>query len=207
MSKGPRVKTAPMDVTYKLQGVRKQFGIPQAVIAIQGQTTENLKDGATMTRTLTGTAYLNLMAYQFVSAHAKGKLNLSDTRGQSANQATECSFKRSLGKTLLQVRDKLTNDDPHDAEGRAFKVHSVQLDSGRPCIVSLESPKTGKNDGYFDTYLRIEDATGNILKQDDDSGVDLNSMIVFTPPETGTYRIVATCFQPAVGNYMLVVRQ
>jgi hypothetical protein len=48
---------------------------------------------------------------------------------------------------------------------------------------------------------------GKALAQDDDSGVDLNSLLVFTPPATGQYRIVATCFRPATGNYMMVVRQ
>ena len=93
---------------------------------------------------------------------------------------------------------------PLDAKNCRYKVHKVQLEAGRPCVISLESAKGA---GWFDTYLRVEDASGKVLAQYDDMGVDMNALAVFTPPTAGEYRIVATSYQPATGNYLLVVRQ
>jgi hypothetical protein len=63
--------------------------------------------------------------------------------------------------------------------------------------------------------LRAEDANGKLLGEDDESRLNLNSMVIFTPQVTGTYRIVAKSFftpdvkvdQRPTGNYLLVVRQ
>ena len=94
-------------------------------------------------------------------------------------------------------------------KNRPFKIHTVQLQSGKPAAISVESPK---GPGLFDTYVRILDAGGRELANDDDGGVDLNSLAVFTPPLTGTYSIKVSCFDVeqmavAVGDYVLVVRQ
>jgi serralysin len=63
----------------------------------------------------------------------------------------------------------------------------------------------GKNG--FDTYLRLEDATGRQLAFDDDSGGGLDARIVFTPPRNDTYRIIATTFAPnQPGEYTLIIR-
>lgn len=42
----------------------------------------------------------------------------------------------------------------------------------------------------FDTYLELFDVNGRLVADDDDSAGDLNSQIVFTAPEDGTYEIV-----------------
>ena len=47
----------------------------------------------------------------------------------------------------------------------------------------------------FDAYLRLEDAQGNQLAEDDDSGGDLNARIVHKSAQTGRYRIYATTFR------------
>lgn len=57
----------------------------------------------------------------------------------------------------------------------------------------------------FDAYLRLEDASGNILAEDDDGAGSLNSRIgPFEIPQNGTYTIVATSLSGRdVGNYTL----
>jgi hypothetical protein len=42
----------------------------------------------------------------------------------------------------------------------------------------------------FDTYMQLLDANGNKLGEDDDSGGNLDSRLVFTLPASGTYQIV-----------------
>src|SRR5262249_26280156 len=58
-------------------------------------------------------------------------------------------------------------------------------------------------------FLRLEDAQGNKLAENDDiePGVIVNSRIVFTPKEGGTYRLVATGFRgQGTGADRLVLR-
>jgi peroxiredoxin len=59
----------------------------------------------------------------------------------------------------------------------------------------------------FDSYLRLLDPKGNQIEEDDDSGGDLNSRIVFNCTKDGDYKIVATTFGPdAMGAYSLTVK-
>ncbi len=100
----------------------------------------------------------------------------------------------------------LTANDPRDRErqGAFAKVHTVELQAGVGYVIDLASA-----DGFdfFDVYLRLQDANGRTLTEDDDSGGGLNSRILFRPTASGTYRLVVTSFQPgATGNYSLHVR-
>jgi hypothetical protein len=60
----------------------------------------------------------------------------------------------------------------------------------------------------FDTYLRLEDPTGMTVAEDDDGDApgSLNAKIVYTAPQDGTYRIIATSFAPTQGGaYQLLI--
>ena len=61
--------------------------------------------------------------------------------------------------------------------------------------------------GAFDTYLKLLDAKGTLLAENDDIAPNnLNSRIIFTPKESGTFRIVATSFQErGRGTYSLTI--
>jgi hypothetical protein len=83
------------------------------------------------------------------------------------------------------------------------QVHEMQLQAGKIYVFDLQSKD-------FDALLRLEDAKGNKLAGNNDieRGVNLNSRIVFTAKESGTYRLVATAFQgQGVGIYTLVIRE
>jgi tetratricopeptide (TPR) repeat protein len=82
------------------------------------------------------------------------------------------------------------------------RVHEVKLLAGSTCIIDLQSQA-------FDTFLRLEDANGKKLAENDDiSPANLNSRLVFTPENDGVYRLVATSFeQRGVGPYTLTVRE
>jgi serralysin len=56
-----------------------------------------------------------------------------------------------------------------------------------------------------DPYLRIRDAAGNLLAQNDDGGPGLNSLLNFTASATGTYYIDVSEYDSGVGDYQLQV--
>lgn len=56
-----------------------------------------------------------------------------------------------------------------------------------------------------DPYLRIRDAAGNLLGQNDDGGPGLNSLLNFTASTSGTYYIDVSEFGSGVGDYQLQV--
>jgi hypothetical protein len=79
-------------------------------------------------------------------------------------------------------------------------VHEVSLRAGKTYVFDMESRK-------LDSYLRVEDAKGRVLAEDDDSGGNLNARLVFTPAQDGTYRLVALSLRPRdAGYYTLTAR-
>ena len=56
--------------------------------------------------------------------------------------------------------------------------------------------------------LRLEDANGQQLEQDDDGGGDFNARIVFRAPPTATIDVIVTTFNEGeTGDYTLTVQQ
>jgi hypothetical protein len=105
-----------------------------------------------------------------------------------------------VGAHLL-VSDRLTRDDPEykNRPGRPHKVHTARLHAGKTYQIDLMSKS-------FDAYLYLEDAAGNVLMQDDDSGGGLNARLIFRPARTDDYRIIATAYNwIGRGTYALTV--
>jgi hypothetical protein len=104
---------------------------------------------------------------------------------------------------VLRFAGSLTAKDPASKhrKGAFMKVHEVKLSADVEYAIELNSTA-------FNTYLYVEDAAGKKLAEDNDSGTDLNARVVFRPPSDGTYRILATSFQPnGLGDYTLLVRK
>jgi serine/threonine-protein kinase len=83
------------------------------------------------------------------------------------------------------------------------KVHTYKMSAGRLYVVDLEST-------VFDALLKLEDAQGKLLAENDDiePGVNLNARLEFTPRSDGAYRLVATSFEQAgAGPYTLRIRE
>jgi hypothetical protein len=80
----------------------------------------------------------------------------------------------------------------------------VKLTAGKPVVVEMQSKQ-------FDTYLRLEDANGKTLAENDDidlAAKNLNSRILFMPKDDGVYRVIATSFQQkGRGEYEIIVRE
>jgi len=106
-------------------------------------------------------------------------------------------------KLILNSQSALTNQDPLDKvrQGSRCKIYSVKMDAGRGYTIDLQSTE-------FDSYLRLEGPAGDNLAQDDDSGGNLNSRILYRPTQSGIYRVIATSLGGgATGNFSLTVRQ
>jgi CHAT domain-containing protein/Tfp pilus assembly protein PilF len=102
----------------------------------------------------------------------------------------------------LVITGELTKKDPFDKERKAshHKVHELKLKAGEIYMIDLRSVD-------FDTFLRLEDATGKKISENDDiSAVDLNSRLGFVPKKTGRYRAVVTTFNVRLtGRYTIQV--
>lgn len=77
-------------------------------------------------------------------------------------------------------------------------TYSLALEAGQSVTITLDSDD-------FDAYLQVQDESGVVLIQDDDSGGNLNSALLFAAPATGTYTVVVSAFggQDASGSYVL----
>ncbi len=83
--------------------------------------------------------------------------------------------------------------------GKPAQVHPVKMSAGKTYLIDLESDD-------FDSYLRVLDAAGKQLAEDDDSGKGFNARLRFTPTTDGEYQVVATCFSSGQGSYVLTIR-
>jgi predicted Zn finger-like uncharacterized protein len=102
---------------------------------------------------------------------------------------------------MYQDNNNLTRGDPQDRmffRSRA-KEYRIEMQQGKTYVIDLES-------AAFDAWLRVLDANGTILFQNDDFN-GLNSRIVFTPNQTATYTIVTTSLDGRIGPYRLTVRE
>ncbi len=110
------------------------------------------------------------------------------------------------GEPSLNVMSELTASDPLDARrrGARCKIWQLKLTRGKRYEFDMkQTPGT-----RVDPFLRVEDAAGKVLAEDDDGGGGLNARIVFTASETGVYRLVATsCFGNQTGSFLLTARE
>jgi serine protease Do len=108
--------------------------------------------------------------------------------------------------TNLALRDgsvkeasKLTDADTKDkVRKQSCKTYTIDLKGGQTYHIDMTSKD-------IDPFLRLEDATGKELANDDDSGGFPNARIIFQCPKDGNYRIIATTFAGGVGSYELTV--
>jgi primary-amine oxidase len=106
------------------------------------------------------------------------------------------------GPVVLNLTDKLSVADSKDPQRKAFrKIHPVMLKEGKSYTIDMISTE-------FDSYLRLEDAMGKRLQEDDDSGGNFNARITFICSKTAEYKIICTSFGPQMtGNYTLTVQE
>lgn len=101
--------------------------------------------------------------------------------------------------------NRLTMSDPIDPVRRQFgtrcKTYNVKMTAGTTYSIILRSRQ-------FDAYLRLEEANGRRLAENDDGwpGINLDSHILFRCPATANYRVIATSLGPGAGEFTLSVQ-
>lgn len=96
----------------------------------------------------------------------------------------------------VEVSDSLTADEPTH-QGFHYDLYHLQIAAGGPIHLAMESD-------IFDTYLRIYDADGNLIAEDDDGGAGTNAGLIAQFEAGGCYRIEATSYaEGATGPYTL----
>jgi tetratricopeptide (TPR) repeat protein len=134
--------------------------------------------------------------------HSQTLLKLGATlRNRGLLDEAITAYREATGKILTGT---LTKDDPTDGFPMTLKshhkVHALPLEAGQPYLIDLK--------GTFDTFLRVEDSQKRtFLFNDDVRPDDLNSRLVFIPPQKDTYRLVVTSFKPGdTGSYTLSIQ-
>jgi hypothetical protein len=110
---------------------------------------------------------------------------------------------RKLEMSGMLIEAEIAAGDPTDRvrKDSFCHVHLVELSPAKSYVIDLASKR-------FDAYLRLEDATGKQIAEDDDSGGGTNARLRFRPRTPGVYRIIATTFDPnTFGAYSLTIRE
>lgn len=109
--------------------------------------------------------------------------------------------KGKQGGTLLSKSEELTSDDPLGKylKKSHAKTYEFKMEKGKVYRIDAKS-------SAFDTYLILENPDGRPVANDDDGGGGLNSRIVYSASEAGTYKIIVTSFQAGdSGKFQLTV--
>ncbi len=102
---------------------------------------------------------------------------------------------------LLEVSGQLTANDPIDPVRKARqKPYSVKLKARNTYVIEMQSLA-------IDSFLRLEGRDGTVLEVDDDGGGFPNARITFYCPKDDDYKIIASSFGPAIGKFVLSVRE
>jgi hypothetical protein len=112
------------------------------------------------------------------------------------------------GKVVFEKQDRITADDPFDKKlaKSHHKVYTFPARAGSTYTFDLLS--RAKNVETFDPFLRLEDAAGKQLAENDDGGGDLNSRIVYRAVRDADVHVVVTTFEPdQTGPFRLTVRE
>ena len=88
-------------------------------------------------------------------------------------------------------------------KAKTQQFHDLQLSAGKLYVIDMRSKQ-------FDALLKLQDATGKQLAENDDSpgSPGLDSRLIFTPKQDGVYRLIATSpGQRGRGAYEIIVRE
>ncbi len=106
----------------------------------------------------------------------------------------------SIGLAIAQaINGSLDNADNRSEDGKFQDIYSFDGAAGDMVAVDLSSSE-------FDTYLNVITPSGQSLENDDYEGNTSRSLVDFTLPETGRYRVVATTYSSdTTGSYALAL--
>jgi tetratricopeptide (TPR) repeat protein/CHAT domain-containing protein len=82
-------------------------------------------------------------------------------------------------------------------------TYLVKLAAGKTYVIDMISP----DEKALDPFLRLLDARGKQLAEDDDGGEGLNARIIYKAENTTAYQVVAMCFGQGRGAFTLTIRE
>jgi len=101
------------------------------------------------------------------------------------------------------MNGELRPDDGFDPRGATSHCQFYRIALKKDCVYTMTLRSK-----QFDSFLRLEEMDGRILRSDDDGGGGLDSRIVYTAERSAEHRIMVSTFEPfQVGEYTLEVRE
>jgi S1-C subfamily serine protease len=204
-------------LTFTFEGTRQRAGREEAVIHITGEVSgpagQNLRGKAT------GQAVFDLASGQLIHAKIDTSVDMSvkvfggEEVKAFGNLVAELSRNLATApenpREVYRFQGQLSKTDPRDEVRPGYrKTYNVRLKAGKTYVIEMRSDDASGLLRRFDPYLRLEDARGDQLEEDDDSGGELNALIVFRAAADGEYKIIATTFDSSqTGKFTLTVKE
>lgn len=178
--------------TFLLLGVHGQGGLS----AIGENDDVGSGTNSSITMTLPGDALYEVWA----TSYAVGET------GDYALTITDLGPEPGPGSLLIgaTIRGALNDQDPVGVTGAFHDAYRFEGELDHTVRITATS-------NAFDTYLELgrwQDGVFTSLAEDDDGLSDLNSLLTFTFPETGSYVVRVRSYAPgATGDYVLTVEE
>lgn len=142
-----------------------------------------------------GTYYLDVAAYG--SATGSYVVRTSSTGSSDIAGDTSTTASISAGSTVTGTLDFAVDRD----------WYQIQLTAGGIYQIDLKGAPSGAGT-IADPYVRLYNASGQLVDYNDDGGTGLESLLQYTPSTSGTYYISAGSFRNQdLGTYSLSVSQ
>jgi len=84
-------------------------------------------------------------------------------------------------------RGRLSEGSSRDIRGKYYSAYTYEGQGGQELFISLKSQE-------YDTYLIVQDGSGNLLTENDDLGGGTDSGVFLTLPQEGKIQIISTTF-------------
>ena len=126
--------------------------------------------------------------------------NFATAAGEKGQKLSPAVGKIELKDGKGELKGKLEASDPKDVSKMDCycKIYSIKLEAGKTYQIDCKS--------VWDNWLRLEDAKGKQLAQDDDSGGGTDAQIIFDCKTAGEYRVIVTSFDGGdTGDFTVTV--
>jgi len=120
--------------------------------------------------------------------------------GEKGEKLTPATGKIELKDGKGEVKGSLTGKDVKDVSRKDSycKVYTLKLEAGQTYQLDCKS--------VWDNWLRIEDAKGKQVAEDDDGGGGTDAQIVYECKTAGEYRVIVTSFDALeTGDFTVTV--
>jgi LSD1 subclass zinc finger protein len=205
-------------LTCTFEGTRMLDGKNQGVIRLSGNLHTKQQNANSSGGKVTGRLHFGIqegcLTRAEVTVEADGTpepvmqmhVTLARTAGNNQGITPIATPKQRQLKQLQRTSAALSDQDrADDAQKRDcyYKSYPVNMTAGHTYLIEMNASGQGNQ---MDPYLVLVDPNGQKMAEDDDSGGNLNALIVFQAPTTGVYQVhTTTCEGRHVGPFTLRV--